>query len=258
VNGLILAAGYATRLRPLTDSTPKMLLPVGGRPVLDWIFDRVEEVQGLDSVHLVTNSRYADQFERWASARGDGVVVHDDGTTSNDDRLGAIGDIAFAVERGGLSGDDLLVVAGDNLIEFSLDDYVTYWRTKGEASALAVFDVGDRQLATQYGIVELDANDRVVGLVEKPANPPSTLAATASYIYHRSHLDLIGDYLASGNSHDAPGNFLVWLHTRAPVYGYLFEGGWLDIGSLEQLQQADARLRARAGLPARAVYSKDR
>jgi glucose-1-phosphate thymidylyltransferase len=226
--------------------------------VLDWIFDRVAEVRELEGVHLVTNSRYAQQFIEWAGARGDGVVVHDDGTTSNDDRLGAIGDIAFAVERGGLEGDDLLVIAGDNLIEFSLEDYVAFWRRKdGPASALGVYDVGDLELATHYGIVELDGEDRVIGLVEKPADPPSTLAATATYIYDRAHVDLLDEYLAGGGSTDAPGNLLVWLHTRAPVYGYRFEGGWFDIGNLEQLQEADTRLRVREGLPVRAAYTPD-
>lgn len=257
MKALILAAGYATRLRPLTDSIPKMLLPVGGRPVLDWIFDRVGEVRGLDAVHLVTNARYAEQFDRWAGERGDGVVVHDDGTSSNEDRLGAIGDIAFAVERGGLGGDDLLVVAGDNLIEFSLDAFVEFWRGKGEASALGVYDVGDRELATHYGIVELDADDRVVGLVEKPADPPSTLAATATYLYHRKHVERLDEYVVSGGSKDAPGNFLVWLHTRAPVFGHRFDGDWVDIGNLDQLQEADTRLRRREGLPVRAEYALD-
>src|SRR5439155_17602739 len=110
----------------------------------------------------------------------------------------------------------------DNLFDFSLARYVDFWRGKGEASAVAVHDVGDRELARSYGIVELDADDRVVTFLEKPEDPPSTLAATAAYVYHREHVPLVERYLAEGNSPDAPGRFLGWLHTRAPVYGYRF------------------------------------
>jgi glucose-1-phosphate thymidylyltransferase len=253
VKAIVLAAGYATRLRPLTDSIAKPLLPVAERPLIDWILDRVGDVGEVDTVHVVTNSRYAPDFERWAAER-DGVRVHDDGTTSNDDRRGAIGDIAFTVDQAALN-DDLLVIAGDNLFDFSLEDYVSFWRGKGVASSIAVHDIGDRELAKQYGIAALDSDDRVVELIEKPDDPPSTLAATATYILHREHVPLVGRYLQEGNSPDQPGKLFVWLHKREPVYGYRFEGEWFDIGDREQLLEADNRLRARAGLPLRAEYS---
>jgi glucose-1-phosphate thymidylyltransferase len=252
VKALILAAGYATRLRPLTDTIAKPLLPVGGRPMIEWIADRLAEVGRLDDVHVVTNSRYAPDFERWAEGRG--VTVHDDGTTSNDDRLGAIGDIAFVLDRAGID-DDLLVIAGDNLFEFSLADYVAFWRTKGVASCIAVHDVGDRELAKQYGVVALDEEDRVVELVEKPDDPPSTLVSTATYLLHREHLALVRRYLEEGNSPDQPGKLFVWLYQREPVYGYRFGGEWLDIGTPEQLLEADNRLRARLELPLRETYT---
>lgn len=255
MNALILAAGYATRLYPLTESRPKMLLPVGGRPMLDYLWERIAEVPGLEETHLVTNSRFAPALARWAEPYG--VVVHDDRTTSNDDRLGAIGDIAFAIEQAGLERGDLLVVAGDNLFEFSLADFAAWWGGKGDGSAVGVYDVGDRELARKYGIVALDEDDRIVSLVEKPADPPSTLAATATYLYHRDHVPLVRDYLAEGNTPDAPGNFVAWLHTRASVYGYRFEGDWVDIGGHEELLAADNRLRERAGLPARSEYALD-
>ena len=146
------------------------------------------------------------------------MTVHDDGTTSNEDRLGAIGDIAFAIERGGLAGEDLLIVAGDNLIGYSLADFVAFWRGK-DGSAIAVRELGDPALLTQYGVVELDEHDRVVGLEEKPAEPKSDLAATASYLYRGEHLALLPRYLDEGNPPDAPGNFMVWLHTREPSTG---------------------------------------
>jgi glucose-1-phosphate thymidylyltransferase len=245
MKALILAAGYATRLRPLTDSIPKQLLPVGGRPMVDWILDRIEETSA-DEVHLVTNARFAADFERWAEDKD--VMVHNDGTTSNEDRLGAIGDIRFV----GLD-DELLVIAGDNLFDYSLADYEAYWRER-EGSCIAVLDVGDRELARKYGIVDVDENDRVIGFVEKPADPPTTLCATATYLYTREHARLIATYLAEGNPPDQPGNYIAWLHRLAPVYAYRFEGEWYDIGDGDQLLEADNRMRRRHGLPERAEY----
>ena len=243
---LILAAGYATRLRPLTDTIPKPLLPVGGRPMVDWILDRVAETSA-DEVHLVTNSRFAADFERWAV--GKDIHVHDDGTTSNEDRLGAIGDIAFV----GLD-DDMLVIASDNLFDYSLGDYEQFWREKG-GSCLAVHDVGDVELAKKYGIVDVDAEDRITDFVEKPEQPSSTLAATAAYLYRREHAALVPTYLADGNPPDQPGNFVAWLHKREPVYAYRFPGEWYDIGDAQQLLQADNRMRRRVGLPERTAYA---
>jgi glucose-1-phosphate thymidylyltransferase len=246
MKALILAAGYATRLRPLTDSIAKPLLPVGDRPMVDWILDRIAETSA-DEVHLVTNARFAADFQRWAADKD--VQVHDDGTTSNQDRLGAIGDIDFVA-----LDDDLLVIASDNLFDYSLADYESYWRGKG-GSCIAVYDVGDRELAKKYGLVDVDADDRVTNFVEKPEHPPTTLCATATYLYTREHAALIPTYLREGNPPDQPGNFIAWLHTRAPVYAYRFPGEWYDIGDQAQLLEADNRMRRREGLPERAEYS---
>src|SRR6266508_3577265 len=191
LKAVILAAGYATRLRPLTDSIPKMLLPLAGRPMLDYLLDRIREVGEIEEIHLATNARFAPAFSDWAPAD---VAIHDDGTTSNEDRLGAIGDLAFTIERAGLEGEDLLVVAGDNLIGYSLPDFVTFWREKG-GSAIAIYESPDRELLSQYGIVELDEDDRVVSFEEKPAEPRSNLAATAAYLYRAEHLALLPRYL---------------------------------------------------------------
>jgi glucose-1-phosphate thymidylyltransferase len=204
--------------------------------MVDWILDRIREVDDVDEVHVVTNAKFAPAFRAWAPA---GVVVHDDGTTSEDDRRGAIGDIAFV----DLVGDDLLVIAGDNLFDFSLRDFVAFWRAKGRASAVALYDVGDRELARKYGIVELADDDRVVGFLEKPEEPPSTLAATATYVFHRDHVALVRRYLEEGSSPDQPGRFVAWLHAREPVYGYRVAGEWLDIGDRAQLREADERAR---------------
>ena len=253
MRAIILAAGYATRLRPLTDTIPKQLLPVGGRPMLDWVCDRVAEV--TDSIELVTNARFADDFREWAGGRV-GVTVHDDGTVSNEDRLGAIGDIAFVLERIG-TDDDLLVVAGDNLFDSALGDFVEFTRGKGVASGVAVYDCGDLGLAAQYGIVDVDENDRITAFEEKPPAPKTTLVATAAYVYHREHVPLIARYLDEGNPPDQPGRLVAWLYRREPVYAYRFPGLWFDIGNPEQLLEADNHWRERAGLLPRETYSLD-
>jgi glucose-1-phosphate thymidylyltransferase len=257
MKALLLTAGYATRLYPLTRDRPKTLLPVAERPLLDWIADKVDEVEAVDELHVVTNAKFAPALDGWAGAREGRLapVVHDDGTMSNENRLGAIGDIAFAVEDGGLAGDDLLVVAGDNLFEFSLADYVAWWREHGESSAVAVRDCRSLELAKQYAVVSLDEDDRVVSFFEKPPEPASTLVAIATYLYHRDHVPLVASYLAEGNPPDAPGNLVAWLHMRRPVYAYRLAGAWFDIGDREQLVVADNWLRARHGLPVRDDYA---
>jgi glucose-1-phosphate thymidylyltransferase len=256
VKCVILAAGYATRLRPLTDDVPKHLLPVGERPMLDWVLDRVREVDDVSDVHLVTNSRFAPAFERWA--RTNGVAVHDDGTTSNDDRLGAVGDLRLAIERAGLASDELVVLAGDNLFDFSLPRFVEWWRAKPQpASAVPLHDVGHLELARQYGIADTDADDRIVSFVEKPSDPSSTLASTLIYLLPPEHVRLVPTYLDEGLSPDNAGSFLGWLAGSEPVFGYRFEGTWYDIGDKTQLLEADNRLRHLAGLPERRSYSLD-
>lgn len=252
MKAIILAGGYATRLQPLTDELSKCLLPVGGKPMVDWILERIREVEEIDEVHVVTNSRFAPDFQHWAMFK-DGVTVHDDGTSSNEDRLGAIGDVAVTLERAGID-DDVLVIAGDNLFDYALEDFTAFWRSKGVASAVAVHDVGDLRLASQYGIVDVSRDDRVVGFVEKPSQPASTLAATATYIYGREHVPFVERYLSEGNAPDQIGSFIAWLHTREPVYAYWFTGVWLDVGDREQLLAADNMLRRAQGLPERAEY----
>jgi glucose-1-phosphate thymidylyltransferase len=256
VKAVILAAGYATRLRPLTDDLPKHLLPVGDRPMLDLVLDRVRGLEEVDAVHLVTNSRFAPVFGPWAAQHG--VSVHDDGTTSNEDRLGAVGDLRLVIEKAGLEDDELIVLAGDNLFEFSLPGFAGWWRAKPQpASAVPLHDVGDLELAKQYGIADTDAGDRIVKFVEKPSDPPSSLASTLIYLLPPEHVRLVATYLAGGHSPDNAGSFLGWLAQREPVYGFRFEGPWYDIGDHEQLLEADNRLRRLAGLPERASYSLD-
>jgi len=260
LKALVLAAGYATRLRPLTDLVAKPLLPLAGRPMLDYLYEQIAGVDEIDELHVVTNSRFAPDFRVWAESveRPLAVAVHDDGTSTNEDRLGAIGDIRFVLEHAGLEGEDLLVVAGDNLFEFDLGDFASFWRLKSDGSVIGVHEIGDIELMRQYAMVELADDDRVTLLVEKPEEPSSTLAGIAVYLYMAEHVALVHEYLAEGNSPDQPGRFVVWLYPRVPVYGYRFPGEWLDIGNRDQLLDADNRMRARAGLPARSRYTLEK
>ena len=256
MKALVLAAGYATRLRPLTDDTAKPLLELAGRPMLDYVCDRIDEAADVDELHVISNARFAAGFERWALAREGRLrpLVHDDGTRLNEERLGAIADMQLVIERAGLEGEDLLVVAGDNLFDFSLGTQVGFWRSRREinegaaVSCVAVQRCPDAERVSLYGVVELSPEGRITGFVEKPERPASDLIATAAYVFAREHIALVDHYLEEGNSPDQPGNFLAWLYSREPVYGFVFEELWLDIGSPEQLRQADEIMRKRLGL----------
>lgn len=257
MKAIILAAGYATRLRPLTDTMAKPLLPIAGRPMIEHIYDKVAEVRDVDGLVVVTNSKFAGAFGRWADTiRGRlPVRVLDDGTSTNDTRLGAIGDIQFAIDQGNLAGEDLMIIAGDNLFEFSLAEYVAFWKARGEASAVALHRCPDRELVKQYSTVELDNAGRLTSFTEKPQDPKTDLVAIATYLYHRSHAAKIGDYLASGGSPDQPGNLVAWMLHRVPVYGYAITGEWLDIGNHGELLHADNSMRRKKGMPERETYS---
>jgi glucose-1-phosphate thymidylyltransferase len=232
---LVLAAGYATRLYPLTRDRPKALLSVGGRPMTDWLLERLEPI-GFDVKYLVTNARFADQFREWA--KGKDVTVLDDGTTSDDDRLGAIGDIGFVVEREGID-DDLVVVAGDNLFSEPLGDFGRVARERG-APLLAIHDVGDLELVRgRYNSIEVDVNGRITYFEEKPEEPRSTLSGIALYCYPRNTLPLIREYLDDGLNPDQPGRLVQWLYPRVDVYTWRVPGQWYDIGDREQLEEAD-------------------
>jgi glucose-1-phosphate thymidylyltransferase len=238
VKAVILAAGYATRLYPLTLDRPKALLEVGGRPMLDRLLEQVDGVDGLDEVYVATNSKFADAFREWSAGRsGLPVRIVDDGTVDEESRLGAIGDLDLAIREAGLD-DDLLVLAGDNLFSESLTPFPAFAIAKGGA-ALGVYDVGDLEAIRRYAVIELDADDRVTRLEEKPDEPRSTLAGIALYFYPRSVLDFVARYLAEGNNPDQPGRLVQWLYPRTPVYGWRVPGRWYDVGSKETLAEAD-------------------
>ena len=234
---LVIAAGYATRLYPLTRDRPKALLPVGGRPMLDHVLASLAGV-GADRTYVVTNAKFAPQFREWAAGR-DEVTVVDDGTTSDDDKLGAIGDIAFVLEREGID-DDLVVVAGDNLFSADLAEFGDFAR-RADAPVLAVYDVGDLSQMSQYNAIETDEQGRLTHFEEKPPAPTSTLTGIALYFYPRHVLPSIRRYIEEGNNPDQPGRLVQWLYPRVDVYTWPVPGEWFDIGSEETLRAADAR-----------------
>jgi len=238
---IVLAAGYATRLYPLTLDRPKPLLDVAGRPMLDHLLDRVLTIAGIDQTIVVTNAKFAGAFEEWARGR-QRITVVNDGTSSEHDRLGAIGDIGHVLDRCDLD-DDLVVVAGDNLFGSDLADFGRHARSVG-APTLAIHDVGDLAEMPKYNQVQTDADGRVTFFEEKPRHATTTLAGIALYYYPRGTLPLIREYLAAGNNPDQPGRLIQWLYPRLPVYTWLVPGTWYDIGSHASLAEADAAFTA--------------
>ena len=236
MKALILAGGYATRLYPLTRDRPKHLLEVDGRPLLELLLERLP-LGELDAVYVVTNAKFADRFREWAESYPTDVIVLDDGTTSDEDRLGAIGDLQLVIESEGID-DDLIVAAGDSIFTERLDDFARFGRER-DAAAIAVYDVGDLEAMKQLSSIGVDADSRLVTFEEKPEQPESTLAGIALYFYPRAILPLVGEYLAEGNNPDQPGRLIGWLYERTPVYAWRVPGRWFDIGTPETLAEAE-------------------
>jgi glucose-1-phosphate thymidylyltransferase len=242
MNVLILAAGYATRLYPLTLHKSKPLLEVGGKPIIEWLMDSLIDVSDLETVYVVTNDKFASDFQAWSKRYRDRqpkftFKIISDGSKSDEDKLGAIGDINFVVTRENLTKNALLIIAGDNLFTESLAGFVT--SAKGTEATVAVYDVGDAEAIKKYGNIIVNAEGIITQFEEKPANPRGTLAAIALYYYSPEVLSLFRGYLAAGNNPDQPGRFVQWLYGRKPVKTFQLKGRWLDIGSKETLEKAD-------------------
>ncbi len=236
---ILLCAGYATRLFPLTQNFPKALLEVGGRAILDYTLDEVNSINEIDHIYLVTNAKYTPHFEEWAKSKNNikPITVFNDGTTNNDDRLGAIGDMQFTIEKAGID-DDILVLATDNLFTFKLKDFVEFYKTKN-APSVCVREEDDINLLKRVGVAKLDEDMRIVDFVEKPAEPQSKYAVYAEYIYPKNVLPMIKTYLEEGNSCDAPGNLVAYMYKRLPTYAYAFNGVCYDVGTHEALAQVN-------------------
>jgi glucose-1-phosphate thymidylyltransferase len=238
---LILAAGYATRLYPLTLTRPKPLLPVAGQPMIEYVLDNLAPIGGIDRVYVVTNAKFAAQFQTWSDtyraskSKLDFTIVND-GSTDDSNKLGAIGDLHLVITREKIQ-DDLIVVAGDNLFSQSLEDFGRHCR-KMNAPVLAVYDVGSLEEIKKYNSISLDAAGQITFFEEKPRQPTSTLTGIALYYYPKATLPLIRQYVAGGNNPDQPGRLVQWLYTRTPVFTWRVPGIWFDIGAKESLEEA--------------------
>jgi glucose-1-phosphate thymidylyltransferase len=239
---LILAAGYATRLYPLTLTQPKPLLPVAGKPMIDYVLDHLAPIGGIDHIYVVTNAKFAGHFQKWADQYRINrspmqFTIVNDGSTDDAHKLGAIGDMHLVLQKEKVD-DDLIVVAGDNLFSESLEGFGRFCREK-KAPVLAVYDVGSLEQVRKYNSISLDAHGQITFFEEKPKNPTSTLTGIALYYYPKASLPLIKQYIAEGNNPDQPGRLVQWLYTRTPVYTWLVPGIWYDIGSKETLEEAN-------------------
>ena len=239
---ILLAAGYATRLYPLTLTRPKPLLPVAGKPMIDHVLDNLAPIAGLDHVYVVTNAKFAAQFQDWsdhyrATKAQLNFTIINDGSTDDTNKLGALGDLHLVLEQERVD-DDIIVVAGDNLFSESLEAFGRFCREKN-APVLAVYDVGNLEEIKKYNAITLDPSGRIIFFEEKPKTPSSTLTGIALYYYPKATLTLIRQYIAEGNNPDQPGRLVQWLHTRAPVYTWRVPGMWYDIGSKQALEEAN-------------------
>ena len=228
---LFLAAGYATRLYPLTENFPKPLLKVKDKPILDWLIDDLESESGLvDEYVVVTNDKFAEHFEKWTTSRRERILVVNDGARTNETRLGAVKDAQLAIEEAKID-DDLLVVAGDNLLDFSLTRFVEYSRRKSASCVMRYYEPELAKLRKR-GVADVDADGRVTAMIEKPAEPKSHWCVPPFYYYKREDVKLVKKGIESGCGVDAPGSLIAWLCAQTPVYAYEMPGKRYDIGDL--------------------------
>ena len=240
IKALILAAGYATRLYPLTLDRPKPLLPIAGKPLIEHILEKIEKLDDIDEILIVTNNKFFDNFRNWKRkySFSKPIKIINDNTNSDDDKLGAVGDIEFAIDKEKIE-DDILIVAGDNLFKFDLNNLLGLYKGK-KHSVIALYDIKDKKIATKkYGIVEINKDNKIIDLEEKPENPKTTLVSTACYILAKESINELKKSIKEGNKHDNIGDFLHQLIKRKDVYGHVYKEKWFDIGSQEQLKEAD-------------------
>ncbi len=239
MKAIILAAGYATRLYPLTIDRPKALLPIAGKPILDYIVDEIETIDEVNSLVIISNDKFYGNFEDWKKNRVGRleITVLNDNTTDDTNKLGAVGDVAFAIDKLSID-EDILVMAGDNIFTFQLKDFANFYKNKNADTILAkrISDINDLK---RMGNAVLDEYGKVIDMVEKPENPPSDTAVFAVYMYKKETVPMIKQYLSEGGNPDAPGFFPSWLHKRKDVYAYLFEGDCYDIGTPQSYKEVN-------------------
>ncbi|MCS1407724.1 MAG: Glucose-1-phosphate thymidylyltransferase [Verrucomicrobia subdivision 3 bacterium] len=244
---VILAAGYSSRLHPLTLTQPKPLLEVAGRPIIDRVLENLVMIDSIDQIYIVSNQKFAPQFAQWANGKDEAlrqrITVVNDGSTSAETRLGAIGDLGLVMREHALD-DDLIVVAGDNLFSQSLELFGDYCR-EVNAAVLGVYDVGRLEAAKNYSAVHTDMEGQVTSFEEKPESPETTLIGIALYYYPKSVLPKINAFLDGDNDPDKPGRLVQWLYPRLPVFTWSVPGIWYDIGSKETLEEANRIFKGR-------------
>ncbi len=247
MNILILAAGYATRLYPLTLTKAKPLLDVAGKPMIEWVLDNLAPIPDIERVYVVTNNKFAADFQAWANEYVKrqpklAFKIVNDGSTSDTDKLGAIGDMHFVIENENLDDSDLLVVAGDNLFSQPVAEFASH--AKNYPATLAVYDVKDLEAIKKYNNITTGEHGRITHFEEKPAHPTSTLTGIALYYYRKDVIPLIRQYIAEGNNPDQPGRLIQWLYPRVEVGTWQVPGTWFDIGAKDTLEEANEIFKA--------------
>jgi len=232
---LILAAGYATRLYPLTENFPKPLLTVGDKTILDWLVDDIDRAGMVDEFVVISNHKYAVHFDAWAATKPQKVTVVDDGTDSNETRLGAVRDIQYAIDTLGLD-DDMLVIAGDNVLDFSLTRFMEYATAKGTSCIMRYYEPNEQKLL-KCGVVTVDEQDKILHMTEKSPTPATHWCCPPFYYYTREDARLVAKGIAAGCGTDAPGSYIAWLCTQTAVHAMAMPGRRYDIGNLESYEK---------------------
>lgn len=235
---LILAAGYATRLYPLTENYPKPLLEVRGKTILDWLVDDIDTLGVVDEYVVISNHKYAHHFDAWAKTKKQKISVVDDGTVSNETRLGAVKDIQYAIDALGLD-DDMLVIAGDNVLDFSLTKFIQYAKEKQTSCILRYFEPEHKKLL-KSGVVTVDADDRVLNMTEKSPTPATNWCCPPFYYYTREDAHLVQKGIEDGCGTDAPGSYIAWLCRERVVHAMQMPGKRYDIGDLASYEKVRA------------------
>lgn len=232
---IILAAGYATRLYPLTENFPKPLLKAGEKTILDWLIDDIDTLGLVDEYVVISNHKFAHHFDAWAKEKSQKITVVDDGTESNETRLGAVKDIQFAVEKLGLD-DEMLVIAGDNVLDFSLTKFISYAKEKDTSCMMRYYEESEARLK-KCGVVTVDDSDLVLDMTEKPECPASHWCCPPFYFYTKEDAKLVEKGIAAGCGTDAPGSYAAWLCKETKVHAMEMPGRRYDIGNLESYEK---------------------
>ena len=232
---LILAAGYATRLYPLTENFPKPLLEVKGKAILDWLIDDIDEAGLVDEYVVISNHKFAHHFDEWAKTKKQKITVVDDGTSTNETRLGAVKDIQYAIEKLELD-DDMLVIAGDNVLDFSLKKFIVYAKEKISSCIMRYYEANEQKLL-KCGVVTIDENDKILDMTEKSPTPATHWCTPPFYYYTKDDAKLIERAIEAGCGVDAPGSYIAWLCKQTSVYAMEMPGKRYDIGNLESYEQ---------------------